>query len=272
MLTMSEAPSKLRHGRRLVIQSHRQPLPWPWLENCLATVRGWAEANDFDYRFVDDALFETLPSEVRRKTRERPVVASDLARLLAIREALAAGYDAVVWMDADSLVIDPWRLQIPDVPYALGREVWVQPESRGYRARVKVHNAFLLFQAGNPFLDFYIHAADRIIRRHDGTMVPQLVGPKLLTVLHNIIAFPVVEEAAMLSPAVAGDLLANAGSDLGAGASPALDLFRARCVAAPAVVNLCGSLVSNRGGLGELSPGEVADLVDLLLAEPTLLG
>ena len=262
---MSEAPRQSRDRRLLVIQSHRQPLPWRWLERCLASVRSWAEESGFDYRFVDDALFQKLPPDLRRKTLKQPVVASDLARLLAIDEALAAGYDAVIWMDADSLVIDPRRLQIPDAAYALGREVWVQTEGGGYRARVKVHNAFLLFQAGNPFLEFYIHAADRIIRRHDGPMVPQLVGPKLLTALHNIIACPVVEEAAMLSPAVVGDLLANAG------ASPALDLFRDRCVVAPAVVNLCSSLVSIEGKPGELTAAQVADVMDLLLANPTLL-
>lgn len=268
---MSEAPRQSRSRRLLVIQSHRQPLPWHWLEPCLASVRGWAEESGFDYRFVDDALFQSLPPDIRLKTREQPVVASDLARLLAIDEALAAGYDAAIWMDADSFVIDPRRLQIPDASYALGREVWVQSEGSGYRARVKVHNAFLLFQAGNPFLPFYIHAADRIIRRHDGPMVPQLVGPKLLTALHNIIACPVVEEAAMLSPAVVGDLLANAGLDAGAGATRALDLFRDRCLAAPAVVNLCGSLVTAEGKPGELSAGEVADVMDLLLANPALL-
>ena len=268
---MSEAPRQSRDRRLLVIQSHRQPLPWRWLERCLGSVRSWAEESGFDYRFVDDTLFQTLPPDLRHKTLKQPVVASDLARLLAIDEALAAGYDAVIWMDADSLVIDPRRLQIPDVAYALGREIWVQTEGGGYRARVKVHNAFLLFRAGNPFLDFYIHAADRIIRRHDGPMVPQLVGPKLLTALHNIIACPVVEEAAMLSPAVVGDLLANAGMDTGAGVSPALDLFRDRCFAVPAVVNLCGSLVSIEGKPGELTAAEVADVMDLLLANPTLL-
>ncbi|MEJ2131721.1 MAG: hypothetical protein P8Y95_08920, partial [Gammaproteobacteria bacterium] len=109
----------------LVIQSHRMPLPANWLERCLRSVTAWAAARGFEYRFVDDALFAPLPDWLREKTAERPAVAADYARLVALREALAAGYEAAVWCDADFLVFAPERLDLREESYAFGREVWV---------------------------------------------------------------------------------------------------------------------------------------------------
>ncbi len=218
----------------LVIQSHRQPLTTGWLAPCLETVHAWAEMQGFDYRFIDDEIFDLLPVDLRKKTRDQRVIASDLARLLALRAALAEGYEAAVWCDADFLVFEPSRLTLPDEPYALGREVWVQADGRRLRSYVKVHNAFLLFRRGNAFLDFYLDTAERLVRAHRGPMVPQFVGPKLLTALHNIVGCPVVEQAAMLSPEVARDVLAESG--------PALRLFMQNSRARPAAANLCASL------------------------------
>lgn len=242
----------------LVLQSHRQPLPGAWLVPCLDSVRRWARLQGFDYRFEGDALLARVPADLLERTRHRRVVATDLARLAAIEAALADGYRTVVWLDADTLVLDPACLILPDDGYALGREVWVQPAENGPRVFVKVHNAFLMFRAGNPFLAFYRHAAERIVRAHEGPMVPQLVGPKLLTALHNLVRCPVCEPAAMLSPAVARDALAGGG--------PALDAFRQRSRQAPAALNLCGSLVGR-----EISEAEVERLVERLQMAPGIL-
>jgi len=244
--------------RTLVLQSHRRPLPGRWLERCLASVRDWAEQQGHHYRFEDDALFERLAPDLRERTRAQKVIAADLARLAALQAALEEGFDTVVWLDADTLVLRPAALVLPDEPYALGREVWVQRNADGLRSYVKVHNAFLMFRRGNPFLDFYRHAAERIVRAHRGPMVPQLVGPKLLTALHNLIDCPVLEQAAMLSPAVAHDVLGGGGA--------ALDAFRARSAAAPAAVNLCASLVGR-----EIDEAQILALIDRLLRDPDVL-
>ena len=122
----------------------------------------------------------------------------------------------------------------------------MQRDDRGrLRSYVKVHNAFLQFRAGNPFLAFYRHAAERVVRAHEtGHMVPQIVGPKLLTVLHNLVGCPVVEEAAMLSPAVARDVVAGGGA--------ALNEFRRRSPCRPAALNHCGSLLARELGEAEV--------------------
>lgn len=242
----------------LVLQSHRRPLPGRWLERCLASVQDWAAQQGYHYRFEDDTLLARLPADLRERTRRQPVIATDLARLAALQAALDEGFDPVVWLDADTLVLCPAALRLPEEPYALGREVWVQVRDGRLRTYVKVHNAFLMFRRGNPFLDFYRHAAERIVRAHQGTMVPQLVGPKLLSALHNLIGCPVVEEAAMLSPAVAADVLAGGG--------PALEVFRRRSPAEPAAVNLCGSLVGR-----DTDEAQQEALIDRLHHEPGLL-
>ena len=69
-------------------------------------------------------------------------------------------------------------------------------------------------------------------------MVPQLVGPKLLTALHNLAPFDVIDTAGVFSPAVIGDLLAGSG--------PALAQFLRDSPAPVAAANLCASSV--RGG------------------------
>ena len=51
----------------LVIQSHRIPLPCGWLQLCLDSVEAWAQANGFDYRFIDDRIFDQVAPELVRR-------------------------------------------------------------------------------------------------------------------------------------------------------------------------------------------------------------
>lgn len=238
----------------LVIQSHRAPLPYPWIGRCLASVRDWCAQNGYDYRFLDDALFAAVPEDLRERTRGQPVIATDLARLLVLREALRADYHTVIWLDADMLVIDPAAFVMPAEDFAVGREVWVQPDGQG-RLRVyrKVHNAFLLFRRGNAFLDFYADTAQRLLTLNRGTMPPQFIGPKLLTALHNVAQLPVLESAGMLSPPVCRDILAGGGA--------ALDLFLAHSSRPVAAANLCISSCERR----DLAAAQMEGVIDALL-------
>ena len=237
----------------LVIQSHRDPLPHPWLKPCLDSVANWARQNRYEYRFIGDELFRLLDSELLDKTGSQRVIASDLARLVSLQQGLDEGFERVVWCDADFLVFDAARFLLPDSDFALGREVWVQHDGRQrLRAFVKVHNALLTFRRGNHFLDFYRDSAERLLRLNQGGMPPQFIGPKLLAALHNIVQCPVMESAAMLSPLVMQDLLAGEGE--------ALRLFRRESPVAPAGANLSSS-VAEREGLGEVEMGRVIDLL-----------
>lgn len=225
-------------SRTLVIQSHRQPLPLPWLQTCIDSVRNWSNFSGFDYRWFGDEIFDPLPQDLRDKLQHRPVIASDLARLYALRDALNEGYQCAVWCDADFLVLDQHQLRLPRQAFAFGREVWIQDEGkRQLKARVKIHNAFMSFQQQNPFLDFYIHSAESLIRQNAGGMPAQFIGPKLLTALHNMLHFDVIENAGMLSPEVMADISVGAGK--------ALTMFLESHGQMPAGVNLSASLAEH---------------------------
>ena len=246
----------------LVIQSHRTPLPAPWYERCLDSVRSWAAEAGFSYRYLGDELFEPLTPVLLAKLAGRSMVAADLGRLLALERGLDDGYQRVVWIDADVLMLPGTRLRLPDAGAAFGREVWVQQqEGRGLRVHTKIHNAVMMFAAGDPVLPFYRYAAERILRRHAGPPVPQLIGPKLLSLLHNAIQFEVIEQAGMLSPAVAVDLLEGGSGD-------ALELFVENSAELPSALNLCGSMVGGDG----LGNDQMALLVGLLQGNARIFG
>jgi len=245
--------------KTLVIQSHRSPIPYPWLAPCLDSVRRWSELNQYTYRFLNDELFDVIEDDLLEKVAQRKVIASDLARLKVIQQALREGYETVVWLDADFLIFDQDGFILPDGPYAVGREVWVQHDRQG-RLKVykKVHNAFLMFRRGNGFLDFYVETAERLLRQHRGGMPPQFIGPKLLTALHNVCQLPVMETAGMLSPLVIKDLVRGAGE--------ALRCF-VECSPAPiAGANLCISSQERQ----EVSGADMEQTIDLLIGKGAL--
>ncbi len=256
----------------VVLQSHRSPLPSPWYDACLTSVRDWAARQGFTYRFLGDELFAELDPVLKAKTRQQPVVAADLARLLMLEKLLAEGAERVVWVDADVLILDAEGFRLEDAGALFGREVWVQQSGGRLRTYRKIHNAFMAFRAGDPVLPFYRFSAERILRAYepgavgaDGssdaapTLPPQLIGPKLLTHLHNAIGFDVQETAAMLPPLVARELLTTPG--------PACACFSAESPVAPLAVNLCGSATAS----GELEDEQLSRLIARLEAEPELL-
>jgi len=204
--------------KTIVYQSFRTENVPHWVSRCLESVRGWADLQGFDYRFIGDEIFDLVPDWYREKAAKRIPVMTDLGRLLLAKQFLAAGYERAIWLDADMLVFDPEDLEINvREEFAFGREIWVQKDGKGnLKAYRNVHNALCVFTADNSFLDFYIHSCLSIIKRMEGTMVPQIVGPKLLTSLHNMVGFSLVSDVGMISPLVLGDL------DKGSGAALAL--------------------------------------------------
>jgi hypothetical protein len=222
-------------------------------------VQSWADVWSFDYRWIGDELFDCLSVELASKVMSQRVVASDLARLIVLQEALEEGFERVIWLDADVLVTDPAGFEVGSAEALFGREVWVQATEPGGKLKTyrKVHNAFMAFCAGEPVLPFYRMSAERILSRYDegsGPMVAQLVGPKLITLLHNAIGFDVQEDAGVVSPLVARDLLQGGGS--------ALDRFRAASPVMPRAANLCGSSVRE----GALADADMERLIDRLEA------
>lgn len=227
--------------RTLVIQSHTPQVRATWVGACLASVEDWATGRGFDYRFYGDEALRCTPIWYRKKLGDRKPIVADLARLLLIARALEAGYDQACWIDADVLLFAPERLGL-DTPgsCAFGREYWMDADQRGrVTLRRNVHNAICLFRTGCPVLPFLIHATEQIIRRVDPDRIaPQMVGPKLLSALHNIVGFDLIERVGAFSPAVINEL------ENGPGVVVA-KLLQATPVAL-AGANLCASLNGSR--------------------------
>ena len=241
----------------LVVQSHSLPLPTDWIQTCINSVKTWSDLNAYEYKFIDDALFEFVSTTVLKKTKKQKIIATDLARLKVLQTYLSKGFETVIWCDADFVIFNPKQFKIPDEPYALGREVWIQKDTKNPQklsTHTKVHNAFMMYRKENVFLDFYADTAERLILKNSGSMPPQYIGPKLLTALHNIAHCPVLETAGMLSPLVIKDIVKGTGE--------ALALFIKESSQPIYAANVCNSLYEH----GEYSTKVIKQCLQVLIS------
>jgi hypothetical protein len=248
--------------KTVVYQSYRTEDVPDWIARCLAGVRQWTESKGYDYRFVGDEFFDLLPDDYRRRAAARLPVLSDLARLIMARDLLDEGYQRTIWIDADVLIFDPDHFDISiDSDFSFCREIWIQPDGKGgIKAHRNVHNAVSVFKAGNSFLEFYIDACKRIIGQfEDGKgLVNQIVGPKLLSSLHNTMGYPVIDNIGMLSPLVLKDIEQGQGA--------ALDLLVGKTPGPMQAANLCSSMSESVVDGIELSHSMMGQVVEKLLA------
>lgn len=205
----------------------------------MAGVKQWADNNAFEYNGFGDEFFDVLPTWYRQKLKGRGPILADLARLIHARAALQDGYEAVVWCDSDTLVIDPdWQPTTPSHSI-FGQELWLQRDKAGrLEIRKQPHNAYFMFTASSPVLDFLIHAIESIIHRADPAHIaPQMVGPKLLKALNTFADFDVEPSAGAMSPLLSESLLGDQ--------SEIIAYFEAAQQTEPKLMNLCASLVGN---------------------------
>lgn len=229
----------------LVIQSAPSPTPL-WQRNCMASVSKWAKASGYDYRLLDDELFAQVPDWYMAKVRGRMPIAADLGRLQWAKRLLSDGYSWVLWFDADMLIFAPEQLKLRlEQSCVFGQEHWVQPKRGGsgrWTVRKNIHNAFAAFPRDCPVLPFLIDLILRMMARVDADHIaPQMMGPKLLSTLHNLAAFQYQPDIGALAPEVLADI---AGNTERSGALQAL------CAAQPqplVAANLCASLAPRLG-------------------------
>lgn len=258
--------------KTLVLQS-AQSQRAQWLDTCLVSVESWAAQANYSYRFIGDELFDQVPDWYMCKVAGRMPIASDLGRLLWIKNLLDQGEaDIVVWLDADVLVFAPSKLKVAPVSSCVfGQELWVQknlPKSHPkgaekpqrqrstWQARKNVHNALAAFRKDCPVLPFLIEVIQRMMHRVDANFIaPQMMGPKLLSNLHNLADFELMPSVGALSPEVILDLTGKQAGhketgveDLQGAHQGALQALLAKQTEPLLAANLCSSL------LGELSP------------------
>ncbi|MEK9928857.1 MAG: hypothetical protein VW524_11615, partial [Halieaceae bacterium] len=180
----------------------------------MASVRNWAALQGWSYQFIGDEIFDLVAPDLRAKLRDRTPILADLARLELIQHHLDQEGGQALWIDADSLVLNPHWSPALDSPASFGQEFWVQDNSgsTGWRHYQSPHNAFMSFSAGSPILPFLRYTATNLLERVDiENIAPQFVGPKLLKALHNLCPFTLHEQAGALSPALAIELATEPG-------------------------------------------------------------
>ena len=84
-----------------------------WVSRCMGSVEQWAARSGYGYETLADELFNWVAPERRKKLMGRTPILADLARLRWIESVLSQRGGLVVWIDADSLCLDPsWRLPV----------------------------------------------------------------------------------------------------------------------------------------------------------------
>ena len=190
--------------KTIVYQSFRTDDVPPWVESCLRSARDWAAAKEFEYRFFDDAFFEFCPDWYRDRVERNILLMSDLARLVAARRLLDEGFEQAIWIDADLLIFAPRAFEVDaahDETFAFNTELWVNREQGRFMGWWRVNNALCTFARGNAFLDFYIDACQRIVRKAPPGEIDRLsVGTNFLTGLHQLSPLPLLRCAGTFNP------------------------------------------------------------------------
>lgn len=222
----------------------------------MGSVEQWAAGSGYGYETLADELFDWVEPALQKKLIGRTPILADLARLRWIESVLSERGGLVVWIDADSLCLDPsWQLP-PTAHTFFGEECWVQKNAQGrWRTYLSPHNAFMGFTAASPVLAFLAYLSESIIDRADAAHIaPQMIGPKLLKTLNSLADFTLVPEAGAVSPALLAEWVGERGD--------AVACYERANRPPLAMVNLCASLMDS-----DARRQQVTSLLDMILAE-----
>jgi hypothetical protein len=195
-----------RRSDTIVIQSFRNRSIPAWIQRCLDSVRKWAGLRGFDYSLAGDEFYDLCGPDYLTRGNKNPQAITDLARLVATRQRLDAGYQRVIWMDADMFVFDPaWLVfdfpaESLTVGYAFGREVWLTRDPKGvpHATRPCAQNAATFFTQGAVDLDMLI-ALIRHIDAKRQIVSNYQIGVHLLRGLQFSLMFPTFSHVAVFS-------------------------------------------------------------------------
>jgi hypothetical protein len=172
----------------LVIQSFRMTDVPTWIAHCMDSAKRWAERYGFAYELVGDEFFDHAPEWFRAKCREHFYPVTDIARLYLMKSRLL-NYRRVVWVDADVIVFDPQRFNVEtESGYAFSHEVvlGIRPDGQRELSPWSINNSVIVMARGCPMLDFYIFAAEEIVKRTPLQQFSRtMIGPKFLDALSH---------------------------------------------------------------------------------------
>lgn len=199
--------SSTRRSDTIVIQTFRKHTVPAWIQRCLDSAQKWAVLHGHDYSLAGDEFYDLCGPDYLVRGSKNPQAITNLARLVATRQQLDAGYQRVIWMDADVFVFDPARLVFDFLPenlttgYAFGREVWLFLDWSGaiHFYGPRAHNAASFFTQGALDLDMLITLIRHIDARRQIVSNYQ-VGVGLLRGLQYSLMFPTFSHVGVFSP------------------------------------------------------------------------
>jgi hypothetical protein len=198
--------------RTIVYQSFRTTNVPAWISACMESVRTWAKYQGFEYRFYDDRFFDYIPRDVFARASEHKCIMADYARLVAAKELLSEGWERAIWLDADALVFAPRRFEIPiRSGYAFCREVWLDRVAfKRPQFKLTVNNAVSVFCRDQAIIDFYLDAANAILRS-DEPLNALSIGTDFLVKLQRARKFPLLTNVGIFGPEMTYRYLQNDG-------------------------------------------------------------
>lgn len=257
----------------VVIQAYPNRRP-AWIEQCITSVREWANLLGYDYFFYQESespefngfhspLGALVPEWFAAKSRKYPYPVFDLARAEAASR-LHETYHRVIWFDGDVLIFAPERFRVSDVcDAAFTREIWVLWVNEHQVIRQRVTNSVCCYTRGSPMLQRYKAACLQTAASGEGQFAKSEIGTDLLTDFHHNSPLTLLPNIANCSPHVLHALVS--------GGTDRLTTFVARTGEPLYAANLCASHEGRRyfGVRNEERHYERA--VHLLLSQPDLL-
>jgi hypothetical protein len=244
--------------KTVVFQSYRTSGVAGWIKTCMASTKAWAESRGFDYRFLDDSFFDLVPHWYRERCAGEVCPLTDLARLVAARKFLRAGYERTVWVDADVIVFAPAALDVEvDGGFAFCLEIWTSAGDNGEpQFDQRINNSVSVFTRDTQQLDFFIDACLRIARNKE-RLGKLDVATRFLSGLSALMPMPVLPNAGTFSPLLVRDI---------ADGKETFVREYARVLPRPlAAANLCGSLAGSPMDGATVRDEDFDKAIDLLM-------
>ncbi len=180
----------------------------------MQSVNVWARNECWDYKFINDDFFELAPGWVRKRCNGNIYALTDVCRLQWLRDQLDAGYERVVWVDADVLIFAADQINISTKRgYAFAHELFLKLDKQGGASPIYgMNNALMVFEREQSILDSYLNSCFETLSSLPSGRVPRTaLGPKLLEKLNNENLLDTIKGIGLFTLAMNREIASNGG-------------------------------------------------------------